>query len=60
VIADESGHILSSYDVISHLFEKAQNDCYIRLNFPNLFKMMKFAGKNYSKQQTENNPDYFN
>ena len=49
VIADENGHILSSYDVILHLFEKAQNDCCIRLNFPNLFKMMKFVGNNYSK-----------
>ena len=59
VITDENGHILSSYDVISHLFEKAQNDCCIRLNFPNLFKMMKFVGKNYSKQQIDNNTDYF-
>ena len=49
VIADENGQILSSYDVILHLFEKAQNDCCIRLNFPNLFKMMKFVGNNYSK-----------
>ena len=59
VIADENGHILSSYDVISHLFEKAQNDCYIRLNFPHLFKMMKFVGKNQSKQEIDNDENYF-